>query len=423
MPAPTRSVGRTFIARAAFPVLALLTASACASRPAPGSAAPSANALPSIAPTSVPSMAPSPSGTPAPPPSVNARPVAWSAPAIVDGLQGCTSVVLAVDETGGDHLASDCGDPPSEIRYASSTDGTHWTTTTFKAPANRLEQEPVLAFDGSTFYLAYTRLAPEEGGCGADGLADVGVWYRTRTLPAGPWSSPQQIGSTRDHLQAFRVSGSVIHATVANEKDGKTWYEIVAGGATHRYELPGAAGSTALRVGDDGRARIAFEGAKGIVFGTFNGGGFKTGLIPGSTGGFDPTLALAPGNTAELLWSRAYHGIGCAEPGPQPEDGTYFATNAGGTWATHKLSGAVGATSLIVDPATGELHALIIDGRIIDEFDKRAGAAWRKTRLSTTGWVYSPVIRQDPTTGGLVLAYVSQVGSDAPTEIAVMNKG
>jgi len=183
------------------------------------------------------------------------------------------------------------------------------------------------------------------------------------------------------------------------------------------------AGQTALRVGDDGAARIAFEGAKGIVFGTFDGGGFKTTLVPGSAGGFDPTLALAPGNTAELLWSRAYHGIGCAEPGPQPQDGTYFATNAGGTWATQKVSGAVGATSLIVDPATGELHALVIDGKTIDEFDKATGAAWRKTPLSTTGWVSSPVIRQDPTTGGLVAAFADQPSSNGPTEIAVMTKG
>jgi len=224
MPAPTRTVGRTFIRRAAASVAILSIASACASSPAPGSAAPSANALPSIAPTATPPSSPSPTGTAEPAPTTNAVPTTWSAPAFVNGLQGCSSVVLAVEETGGDHLASECGDTPSEIRYASSTDGSHWTTTTFTAPANRLEQDPMLAFDGSTLYLAYTRLAPAEGGCGASGLADVGVWYRTRTLPAGAWSSPQQIGSTRDQLQGFWVSGSAIHATVADEMDGKTWY-------------------------------------------------------------------------------------------------------------------------------------------------------------------------------------------------------
>ena len=39
------------------------------------------------------------------------------------------------------------------------------------------------------------------------------------------------IGKAADHLQSFRVNGSVIHATVTNEKDGSTAYETLTGGA------------------------------------------------------------------------------------------------------------------------------------------------------------------------------------------------
>ena len=382
---------------------------------------------PSASPASVAASAePSPSQTTTPTPTATPKPkpAVWSKSVHVKGLDGCTSVVAAIDDRGTSHLAADCGSSSSRIGYSTSTDGLHWTSRIFKAQTDRLEQEPQLALKGSTLYLAYTRLVQTEGACGDDGLKDLGVYYRTRSLPNGGWSAPHQIGAVRDHLQSFRVNGSTIHATVTNEKDGLTYYETISGGTTHRYRLAGAVGGASLRIGDDGKARIAYQGSNGIVYGTFDGSRFRTATVPNSEGGQTPTLVLAPGNVAYMLWIHSSVGGGCAEPEPPPEDGTYFATNAGGSWNSTKLSNANAAASIIIDPATGEVHVLIGDFRGIVYYNRAPGADWTEKTLSPTRWLFSPVIRQNPKTGALLVAYVSEIASsEKPPTIQVMTKG
>jgi hypothetical protein len=349
-----------------------------------------------------PSALPSPTATPS-------SPLVWSKPRIVEGLDDCTSVVAAIDDSGTNHLAATCGSQGGEIHYSASTDGRTWTTTTFKPPTNRLEQDPQLAFDGNKLYLAYTRLAPEDGGCGADGLADVGVYYRVRTMPNGDWSAPTRLGAVADHLQSFRVSGA-IHAIVTNETDGKTSYERLSGSMFSGYPIVDAAGSVSLRIGDDGKPRIAYEGSNGIEYGVFAKRGFSTDTIAGTAGGWDPVLALAPGNAAYVLWNRSYHAAGCAEPGPDPADGTYFATNASGRWVSSRLTTLVGGASLALDPATGDIHALVSDFQRLVYYRKAADGAWTHSTIGNAG-SSSPVIRENPKTGALLVAYVSN-----PTE-------
>ena len=279
--------------------------------PGPSQPVASSNPTPSAAPSVTPSK---PTATPVP--------ATWSKPVIVAGLDGCYAVVAAIDDHGLDHIAATCGNNGSQIRYAASSDGKTWKTNVLQPPSGRLELDPQLAFAGDTLYLAYTRVAPVDGGCGDNGLDDVGVYYRTRTLPNGAWSEPTRIGAVADHLQAFRVSGSVVHATVTNEKDGKTAYETLTGGTLARYTIGDATGWTSLRVGDDGKGRVAYESTHGISFGMVSGDKFSSSTIPNSTNGWDPSLTLARGNVAYLVWNRSYHGGGCAEPGPDPLDGT-----------------------------------------------------------------------------------------------------
>lgn len=362
------------------------------------------------------------STSPAPPVSPNptAAPTAWSKARAVKGLGDCTSVVAAIDDNGTDHLAAVCG---SGVRYSTSTDGRTWTTTTFQPPTNRTEYEPQLAFDGKTLYLAYTRVAPEEGGCGGDGLADVGVYYRVRTLPSGGWSAPTRLGAVADHLQAFRVNGT-IHATVQSANGGATVYETLTGGTLKRYPIADATGWTSLRIGDDGKARIAYEGADSIEFGAFGTDSFATAPIPGSARGWDPVLALAPGNAAYMLWNRSYHGAGCVEPGPDPADGTYFGTNASGHWVSSRLTKLVGGASLALDPATADLHAVVTDYRTLVYFQKAAGSSWTHATLVSKGGPSSPVIRENPKTGALLVAFVvtGPGGPQGPTIVEVMTK-
>ena len=149
-----------------------------------------------------------------------------------------------------------------------------------------------------------------------------------------------------------------------------------------------------------------FQRDRGIC--GYCGDQFSSRTIPNSTNGWDPALALAPGNDAYLVWNRSYHGLGCAGPGPDPLDGTYFATDASGTWVSSRLTTLVGGTSLTLDPATGELHVLVSDYRRIVYFHRARGADWAHEDLARGG-ASSPVIRQDPTTGSLLVAYVRDV--------------
>ena len=371
--------------------------------PSPSLVLASSSPAPAASPSLTPSASPSaPTATRDPRASLNA--------VIVGGLDGCSAVVAVIDDHGTDHLAATCGNRGTQIRYAVSSDARTWTTSVLEPPTDREELDPQLAFAGDTLYLAYTRVGPVDGGCGDNGLNDTGVYYRTRTLPNGAWSEPTRIGVVADRLEAFRVSGSVIHATVTVKKDGKTAYETLAGGTLARYTIGDAAGWTSLRVGDDGKGRVAYESTRGISFGMVSGGQFSSRTIPNSSNGWDPTLALAPGNDAYLVWTRSWHGLGCVGGGPDPLDGTYFATNASGTWVTSRLTTLVGSTSMALDPATGELHVLVSDYLRIVYFHRAPGADWAHETLAR-GQASSPVIREDPTTGALLVAYVVNVES------------
>jgi hypothetical protein len=422
---PTASI--ITLALAAVGIVTLAVAVSVGGPPAQAAASPSAPLMalrspspslavdasnpPSAAP-SAPAPKPAPKATPVP-----AAPAAWSKPATVPGLSGCYAVVAAVDDAGRDHLAATCSHGNgSELRYSDSTNGRTWKTATLKAPAGRYELDPQLALDRGKLYLAYSRVAPTDGGCGDDGLTDVGVYVRSRTLPDGAWSEPKRIGGVGDHVQSFRVSNSVLHATVTADDGSSTTYETMTGDTLRRYTIGDATGQTSLRVGDDGKGRIAYESSKGIAFGMIAGDRFVSTTIPNSRNGWDPVLALAPGNDAYLVWNRSYHGIGCAGPGDQPEDGTYFATNAGGTWTSSRLTPQVGGASLSIDPATGEVNVVVVSGGPVGQDGPRLirfhrapnGTTWEHETV-VKGAIGSPVIRANPKTGALFVAYYTEV--------------
>ncbi len=312
-----------------------------------------------------------------------------------------------IDATGTTHLAAQCEE--DDIRLASSADGTHWTSQTFRPPSRRMLSGPQIAFDGNRLTVAYTRLAPapQDEGCGEVIPTDVGVYVRTRSLPDGSWSAEQKLGETADSLMSLRTANGL--RAVIIDKAGRVFYETLIDGQLTRQRITGAIGGASLRIGDDGHPRVAFEAKDGIRLGTFEGGTFRSELIPGSSAGWGPTLVLGPGNVAYVLWNRAYNGGGCAEPGPDPKDGTYFATDVGGSWASSRLSPRVGGTSLIVDPDTGELNALVADFGSLTAFTRPAGGDWVEKTLMT-GDSSSPVLRQDPTTGNLVAAFAGDEG-------------
>lgn len=294
------------------------------------------------------------------------------------------------------------------------------------APGNRVEMGPQLAADGDTLYLATTRLAPTDGGCGDDGLREVGVFVRTKQLPDGTWSRPVRVGLAGDGLLAFRVTGGVTHAIVTHGGDvltgGTVFYESQAGSTLTRIKIPRVAAGASLRVGDDGRARIAYSTGRRLVYATLNGDQFTKTTVASSdtTDLFPPSLVLGSGDTGYLTWEQQrMFGGGCAEPDyvPPPDDGTYFATDESGRWVTQRISRSVNGAALTLDPSSGQVHVVIINGGF-KHLARRADGSWSRETIPGTRKLYAPSIRIDPATGRMVVVML-----DTQNRVLVTAKG
>jgi hypothetical protein len=411
---------RTFVAAV---VLIVGACSASSSTPTPSRTIVAAGPTSSPGPTALPvvTQAPEPESTsePAPvssptpaPPRPPASATGWTKPKLVSNAK-CSTVTAGIDGASRYHIAAACDD--GHIHYFVSNAAGSWTTTVLSHPANRRDLDPQIAFHGSVVYVAYSQIAPDEG-CGSNGR-DVGVYFRSRTLPSGAWSDATRIGSATDRLQSFRVDGISVQATVQNATDGHDYYETLDGGSAYdRFLIPGATERTSLRIGSDGRARIAYQVLSGgLGYALFTGAGFSTSRIPGTKErDWAPVLVLDAHDNADVLWTRSpYGGHGCAVPGPEPDDGTYYATNASGTWVSHRITRAIGAASLQVDNGTGRLHVLVSGVSGLSYFTSLSGSRWTRTTVSSTDSAQSPLLRLDPATGSLLGVYIdgSNTGS------------
>jgi hypothetical protein len=332
-------------------------------------------------------------------------PTVWSQADVVFSGDCYSAPASTVDGNGRFHVVAGCG---MNVRYATSKDGRSWTTTQFKHPPHRYEVDPQVAVDGSTLYVAFTRLRPTDGGCGDDGLVDVGVYYRTRQLPAGPWSAPIRIGNAGDHLQSFRVEGGVLHETFSSaDGQGPVMYGSLAGGTFRSIRLPGAVG-TSLRIGDDGRPRIAYSTGRTIRYAVvgsdmqlstrriFNGRQLELS---------DPNLVLGAGDRAYVTFAaHVPWGGGCADGGDTlPKPGTYFATDDTGTWHVRRLSSLISEAPLVVDAATGRINAVIRGTKGLREYVRDTRGAWTNVGIPRSSTLDGAVIRRNATTGVLLL--------------------
>jgi hypothetical protein len=384
---------------------ASLAIAACTASPSPSTGSPAA-VSPTVNASAAPAETQSPPATPKPTPLPTPTAV-WTKSRLVVADGKCSQVAAGIDASSRSHIVASCD---AGLRYSVSKADGSWATTLIGQPANRRQMDPQIGFDGNTVFLAYSWLAVTDGGCGDDGLDDLGVYYRQRTLPDGPWSEPKRIGVTDDTLVSFRVQGATLHAVVYNEADERSYYVKVEGGASQRFRLP-TTGS--LRVGSDGRARIAYESAGSIRIATFTGSGFTSAAIPGSEIASSPVLVLDDRDRAHVIWTRdplepAACGMGSAD---DPKAGMYYATNASGAWKVQRFTSQRGVASLQI-AATNDVHLVVLANPGITYFTKSAAGSWHIKRLAT-GWVVSPVIRLDPATGRLLVVYVRMPEDDS----------
>jgi len=289
----------------------------------------------------------------------------------------CFQLAATVDDEGGAHVAGRCGDSI----YAFDRDGTTWTTRIVASTG--ISEDPQIAVDGDTLYVAFTHNLATI--CGDD-LSRPGVYVRSRTLPDGAWSPLTFLGNTRDRLRSFRAVDGNLHAVV-DDIDGVTQYETDAAGPLLRYPVPDATGPASLRVGSDGRARIAYETEAGLSYATFTGKAFKTAPIPGTNDrDGTPQLVLDAANHAHLSWTHALRTDGgCALPDDNPSlDGTYYATNASGSWtapSARRITTRLGPTSIAVTSAGPVI--VVGSGTGVRVYSKPATGGWVSQTISS----------------------------------------
>jgi len=326
----------------------------------------------------------------------------------------------AIDAAGRYHVAAVCD---GGIRYLTSANGSSWKETSFVPPIDRLEVDPQLTLDGNTVYLAYSRLAPTDGGCGDDGLQDIGVYTRSRHLPNGSWSDPVRVGGKADRVQSFRVVDGVLHLTITTDDgSGPLYYESQAGPVVTQLLIPDAV-TTSLRVGDDGHPRIAYATGHAIRYARVDGSHLTIETISATnkTNLVAPSMVLGPGDRAYVVWTQSIDGgRGCAGVEAGPLDGLYFGTNASGSWKTKRLSRTENQASLTLDPSSGRIEVVVKNGLPLIEFTSVGGDSWISKKIPGTSGMVDPLVRLNPKTHDV--SVFAQKWNDSGSRVYLLTK-
>jgi hypothetical protein len=86
-----------------------------------------------------------------------------------------------------------------------------------------------------------------------------------------------------------------------------------------------------------------------------------------------------------------------------PRPGTYFATDADGSWKVKRLSTQVAESSLVIDSARGNVYVVFPDRGSLRQFTRAADGSWTNERLAGTARIHDVVVRADPASGALLL--------------------
>ena len=126
---------------------------------------------------------------------------------------------------------------------------------------------------------------------------DLGVYYRKRSLPDGEWSKPRRLGREGDILGSLRVADGTLIAAMVGPGGPTVVFQPVSGGSQVRGRLKGVSDEFSLRVGSDGKARVAYVHARdGSIRLATTDGTETTSTVVADRGKLEnPLLILGPG--------------------------------------------------------------------------------------------------------------------------------
>ncbi len=205
-----------------------------------------------------------------------------------------------------------------------------------------------------------------------------------------------------------------------------SYFESVHGSQLHRYKvtdaLAGIAHPVSLQLGSDGKPRIAYGSGGLVEYGVFNGSGFITTTVyHGDFLGWGPTLVLDKNDAPFIVWTHSPSPGGCAIGEGSSKDGTYYATLSGATWSSVRFTTDIGHPSFQLNPSNGAVYACVQAPEGFDLFTRSPSGTWTGSNLALFGDTQA-VIRRDPASGRLLVAFLASSGEGAKPGIYVMTK-
>ncbi|MFN8619286.1 MAG: hypothetical protein U0869_00895 [Chloroflexota bacterium] len=272
-------------------------------------------------------------------------------------------ISMAVDSAGKVHIAA--LRPTGNLVYLTDRTGS-WTERVvahnhIPGGVGFIWQEPSLALDEND-RVTIAAVKTDWGGTGCDCTAGIfsfsdkgrarGTFPSTGTKRVGSGTHAPSLKTANGHLYLAYRSGATNPEQPAKIRFKTnatgTWTDTVVKSFAYDPAAP------ALRIGDDGKARIAFDTATGIWFATAGSlsGAWSVEKVP-STSGRDAGVALSLASTGKpaIAWVRS----GSAT------DGIRYATKPAATWTTQLVTGHVGQVALSLDASNRPFLAVADD--------------------------------------------------------------
>jgi hypothetical protein len=200
-----------------------------------------------------------------------------------------------------------------------------------------------------------------------------GIWYLTdKDRSQGTFGTGRRVAGRMMTEPSLRVVDGVMYLAYQRclcgpgDTDAPLWFKTDRGGHWKKELVSGFGLTPSLRVGVDGRARIAFEGRHGLRYAAarMRRGSFApSSRIPGSAKGQVPSLALGPGGQPQVAWVRF-----------DVESRVRYTRRIDSRWAEAEELGPGSSVELSID-AAGRPHVLAGTMR-------RVVHRWRRT----DGW-------------------------------------